>query len=142
MIIHSHILLNICSEPKLMHKPPQVDLSWSADVLCQVLQSTNIVSKSVPLTYVMNVLFIFSESKIRIPGIGENKVRLWLMPPSEHIFNANVWRYSPYFDGNYHTCWCIRNTGFISLHYSFKNKFFLEGQNLSTCFESDFKVVS
>lgn len=36
----------------------------------------------------MNILFIFYESKIEIPGIGLSRPRL--MPSSEHIFNPNM----------------------------------------------------
>lgn len=35
--------------------------------------------------YVMNILFVFFESKIGMPGFGENKV-VWLMLLSEPFF--------------------------------------------------------
>lgn len=66
-----------------------LQMFWVMNLLC----STNTVSKISPLVYVMNILFIFSESQIEMSGIGlsENKVRPWLMPSSDTLLIQICW---------------------------------------------------
>lgn len=93
MIFCSYIFTEHLQWPKLISIRLQSDrnclqMFWVMYLLCSI----NIVSKSSPLAYVINTLFVFSDSKIGIPGTGlsEDRVRRRLTPSSEHIVNPNT----------------------------------------------------